>query len=56
MYECERARYINLLEQTQGRIAITNDMWTAENQTKAYVAITVHFIDDTWALRSILLR
>ncbi|KAH9786839.1 BED-type domain-containing protein [Citrus sinensis] len=55
MYECERAKYINVLEQTQGRIAITTDMWTAENQTKAYMAITAHFIDDAWALRSILL-
>ncbi|KAH9684650.1 hypothetical protein KPL70_013634 [Citrus sinensis] len=55
MYECERAKYLSVLEQTQGRIAITTDMWTAENQTKAYMAITAHFIDDAWALRSILL-
>ncbi|KAH9716311.1 BED-type domain-containing protein [Citrus sinensis] len=55
MYECERAKYISVLEQTQDRIAITTDMWTAENQTKAYMAITAYFIDDAWALRSILL-
>lgn len=55
MYECERAKYISVLEQTQGRIVITTDMWTAKNQTKAYMAITAHFIDDAWALRSILL-
>ena len=46
MYECERAKYISVLEQTQGKIAITTNMWTAENQTKAYMAITAHFSDD----------
>ncbi|KAH9779813.1 hat family dimerization domain containing protein expressed [Citrus sinensis] len=55
MYVCERVKYISVLEQAQGRIAITTDMWTAENQTKAYMAITAHFIDDGWALRIILL-
>ncbi|KAL9426875.1 hypothetical protein AB3S75_033623 [Citrus x aurantiifolia] len=56
MYECERAQYISLLEQTQGRIVITTDMWIAENETKAYMVITTHFIDDAWVLRSIILR
>ena len=46
MYVCERVKYISVLEQAQGRIAITTDMWTAENQTKAYMAIIAHFIDD----------
>ena len=49
VYECETAKYISVLEQTQGRIAITTDMWIAENETKAYIAITKHFIDDIWA-------
>ncbi|KAH9763385.1 BED-type domain-containing protein [Citrus sinensis] len=71
MYECERAKYISVLEQTQGRIARVNDKLlshiagkpkllarpklSAENQTKAYMAITAHFSDDAWVLRSILL-
>ena len=47
MYECEKAKCISVLEQTQGKIAITMAMWAMENQTKAYMAITAHFIDDT---------
>ena len=56
MYVCERVKYISVLEQAQGRIAIITDIWTAENQIKAYMAITAHFIDNGWALQSILLR
>lgn len=57
MYECERSKYISVLEQTQGRrITITTDIWTVENQTKAHMTITVHFIDDTSAFGSILLK
>ena len=34
MFECERAKYISVLEQTQGRIAITTDMWIVKNKQK----------------------
>ncbi|CAN0862132.1 Putative AC transposase [Linum grandiflorum] len=45
MYECER-----------GRIAITTDMWTASTQKKGYMAVTAHYIDNSWKLRSHMLR
>lgn len=39
IYKCERAKYISVLEQTQGRITITTDMWIVENQRKAYITL-----------------
>jgi hypothetical protein len=36
------------------KISITTDLWTGKNQ-KAYICITIHFIDDAWRLRNLLL-
>lgn len=47
---------MSILEAIKGRIAITTDMWTAEHQTKGYMAITAHFIDDSWVLQQRVLR
>ncbi|CAA0825803.1 Unknown protein [Striga hermonthica] len=41
---------------TKSRVAITTDMWTSENQKRGYMAVTAHFIDDSWTLRSIIMR
>jgi hypothetical protein len=40
----------------KSRIAVTTDMWTADNQKKGYMAVTAHFIDKSWKLWSILMR
>ncbi|GJS13736.1 zinc finger BED domain-containing protein RICESLEEPER 2-like protein [Tanacetum coccineum] len=37
-------------------VAITTDMWTSSNQKKGFTAITGHFIDNDWILRSKSLR
>ncbi|CAN1169823.1 Putative AC transposase, partial [Linum perenne] len=31
-------------------------MWTATNQKRGYMAITAHYVDNSWNLRSIMLR
>ena len=41
---------------TKSKVAITTDMWTSENQRRGYMAITAHFIDDSWTLRNIIMR
>jgi hypothetical protein len=41
---------------TKSRVAITTDMWTSENQKRGYMAVTAHFIDDSWTLRNIIMR
>ncbi|CAN1256584.1 Putative AC transposase [Linum perenne] len=56
MYRAERSRIMKEMEGTKSRIAITTDMWTATNQKRGYMAVTAHYIDNTWNLRSYLMR
>lgn len=55
-YEKEKRRAINYLSASKARVAVTSDMWTSDNQKRGYMAITAHFIDDLWRVRSILMR
>ncbi|CAI0462766.1 unnamed protein product [Linum tenue] len=56
MYESEKSRIMKLIGGNKGRVAITTDMWTATNQKKGYMAVTAHYVDNSWILRSHLLR
>ncbi|KAH9673095.1 BED-type domain-containing protein [Citrus sinensis] len=56
IYNIEKGKAMNLLEITNSRVAITTDMWTACNQKKGYMAVTGHFIDNSWHLQSRILR
>lgn len=55
-YEGEKRKARIFLQRTNCRVAITTDLWTAENQKRGYMAVTGHFIDDSWTLRSCILR
>ena len=55
-YELEKKKAIEYMAGIQSRVAITNDMWTSDNQKTGYMAITAHFIDESWNLRNILMR
>ncbi|CAN6319333.1 unnamed protein product [Urochloa humidicola] len=55
-YQEERKRAISYMAATKSRVAITTDLWTSENQKRGYMAITAHFIDDSWTLRNIIMR
>nr|XP_028957589.1 zinc finger BED domain-containing protein RICESLEEPER 2-like [Malus domestica] len=52
IYDYERLKTMQLLDENKSRIAITTDMWTASNQNRGFMAITSHFIDDSWTLQS----
>lgn len=54
--EFERTKKVSALDCNQSRIAITTNMSTVENQSVGYLAVTAYFIDDSWTLRSHLLR
>ncbi|KAL6175712.1 hypothetical protein ACLB2K_052351 [Fragaria x ananassa] len=56
IFEFEKEKTMKLIQMNTSRIAITTDMWTASNQKKGFMAITLHFIDDSWNLQSRLLR
>ncbi|WOL20326.1 U-box domain-containing protein 30 [Canna indica] len=56
IYDGERSKIMKLLSKNQSRISITTDMWTSSNQNKGYMAVTAHYIDDSWTLQSRLMR
>ncbi|KAG8363067.1 hypothetical protein BUALT_BualtUnG0007600 [Buddleja alternifolia] len=56
IYSNERVKCYNLLEKLKCRIAITTNMWTSSNNKKGFMAITGHYIDDSWVLQSCILR
>ncbi|KAK9905216.1 hypothetical protein M0R45_000410 [Rubus argutus] len=56
MFEYEKEKCLKLLNANKSRIAITTDMWTSSNKKRGFMAITSHFIDDSWKLQSHLLR
>ncbi|RVW94116.1 Zinc finger BED domain-containing protein RICESLEEPER 2 [Vitis vinifera] len=47
IYEFEKGKVSSYLEKLETRMAITTDMWTS-NQKKGYIAINVHYIDESW--------
>jgi hypothetical protein len=55
-YKEERKKTIEYMARSKSRVAITTDMWTSDNQRRGYMAITAHFIDDSWTLRNIIMR
>jgi len=55
-YVEEKKKALSYMARTKSRVAITTNLWTSDNQRRGYMAITVHFIDDSWALRDIIMR
>jgi hypothetical protein len=55
-YMEEKKKALKYMCGTKSRVSITTDMWTSENQRRGYMAITAHFIDDSWTLRNIIMR
>ncbi|KAL5539054.1 hypothetical protein UlMin_042932 [Ulmus minor] len=56
MFEAEKHELQRVLESNSSRVAITTDMWTASNQKRGYMAITAHFIDESWVLEDQIMR
>jgi hypothetical protein len=52
----EKKKAIEYMAEIQSRVAITTDLWTSDNQKRGYMAITAHFIDESWTLRNIIMR
>ncbi|KAF7147431.1 hypothetical protein RHSIM_Rhsim03G0207300 [Rhododendron simsii] len=56
IYEYQRGKTMGLVVSNASRLAITTDMWTSSNQKKGFMAVTAHFIDESWTLQSRILR
>jgi hypothetical protein len=50
----EQKKIQKILQEIPGRISFTTDIWTSVS-IKAFLVITVHFIDIEWKLQSIIL-
>ncbi|KAF7143102.1 hypothetical protein RHSIM_Rhsim05G0140000 [Rhododendron simsii] len=56
IYEHHKGKTLSLVVSNASRLAITTDMWTSSNQKKGFMAVTAHFIDNSWTLQSRILR
>lgn len=50
-FEKERETFIIRLKNIRGRISFSIDCWTSPNK-KAFMGVTVHWIDNNWKMRS----
>ena len=55
IYAIEKEKMSSYLEKLENRLVITTNMWTS-NQKKGYMAITVHYIDESWLLQHRIVR
>ncbi|CAN0872663.1 Putative AC transposase [Linum grandiflorum] len=56
IFVLERTKMQKVIDGNKGRVAITTDMWTATTQKKGYMAVTTHYIDNSWKLRNHMIR
>jgi hypothetical protein len=56
MYEVQKQSMLKYFRKLTSRVAVTTDLWTANHQKKGYMAVTAHFLDDDWKLKSFLVR
>ena len=56
MYQVQKQSMVNYIKKLSSRVAVTTDLWTANHQRKGYMAVTAHFLDDDWKLKSFLIR
>lgn len=47
IYKEKKENAMQLMEKNSSKIAVTNDMWTANNQKRGYMTVTGHFIDES---------
>ncbi|XP_030945643.1 zinc finger BED domain-containing protein RICESLEEPER 3-like [Quercus lobata] len=56
IYENEREKSKHEIDKNQGRISITNYMWTSQNKKRGFTVVKAHFIDGLWRLQSRVMR
>uniref|UniRef100_A0A8R7TNE6 AC transposase n=1 Tax=Triticum urartu TaxID=4572 RepID=A0A8R7TNE6_TRIUA len=55
-HAAEKDKMVKYFADFKGRVAISTDMWTAEHQKRGYMVVTAHFLDESWQLKSFMLR
>jgi hypothetical protein len=51
IYEDERANLYKLFGKLDCRFSFTSDIWTNKGKNRGFMALTCHYIDDSWNLR-----
>jgi hypothetical protein len=51
IYEEEQVLLYQKLGMLDCRVSFTSDLWTSNTRDRGFLAITCHFIDDSWKLR-----
>jgi hypothetical protein len=51
IYEEERANLYELFGKLDCRFSFTSDLWTNKGKDRGFMALTCHYIDDSWNLR-----
>ena len=54
LFQEEKTKAYMMFEKLSSRVAITTDKWSSR-QKRGYVAITAHFVDRSWILRSMVI-
>src|SRR6266511_391308 len=53
-YEKKKEEIKHIINQIHGKVSLTSDMWTANNNS-AFLSLTIHYADKNWKLKSFLL-
>lgn len=55
IYEAGRKKVFKNLQNNKSRVAVATKFWT-DNKKRRYMAVTAHFIDESWKRRRAILR
>jgi hypothetical protein len=54
-YDVRRNGLISEISQINSKISLTTDIWTSEISKDCYLGVTMHYIDNNWELKNLLL-
>ncbi|CAL5328080.1 unnamed protein product [Camellia sinensis] len=55
VYEIEKAKLYQFLDELSSKITLTTDIWTSDHQNFAYTCLTAHYVTNDWELKKKIL-
>ena len=56
IYNEKKQKTMVEIDKNASKVAITTDLWTANNSKRSFMVITAHYISDSWTLESRVIR
>ena len=56
IYNEKKQKTVVEIDKNASKVAITTDLWTANNSKRSFMVITAHYISDSWTLESRVIR